>query len=89
MSATGDHAGDLKVEAAVGTTGGVQEWHPGLTGGAVAFSDIAAHTGTDHIFPSISTTTGSRHHMINGQIIASAGAILTGKPISMQNVAPS
>jgi manganese/iron transport system substrate-binding protein len=64
MGTAANLAGDLKVKAAVGTTGGIAQQHIGFSGGAVTLFDIAPHAGGDHVFPSVAAAPRSRHHVV-------------------------
>jgi hypothetical protein len=75
--------GDLKVESTMGFVRSLTQQHVGFLGRSVAFFDIAANTGSHHIFPGIITASGTGHNMIEGEIITAIPTILARVPISV------
>lgn len=59
MDATADLATHFKVQAAMGLAGRIAKRHVGLPRGTVSLLDVATDTGSHHIFPAISPTSGA------------------------------
>ena len=76
----------LKIQAAMGTPRLSAQGHPSFLGGAIPFFNIAANTGRQHIFPSVTAPARSRNDVVEGEVIASIGAILTGMIIPIQDI---
>src|SRR5262245_63585810 len=60
--------------------------HAHLVGEAVAFPEVAAQTGGDHIGPGRLAAARARHDMVHGQPLPTPIAVLAGVAVTPQNV---
>jgi hypothetical protein len=60
--------------------------HLGFAGRAAAFADVATDAGGDDVLPGVRTATAPRDDMVNGQLVASVTAVLTGMTIPLEDV---
>ena len=54
------------------------EMHPGFWWCASRFMMIAGDAGANHIFPGMSSTTGARHYVVQGELLCFTAAIKAG-----------
>src|SRR5206468_6925236 len=62
------------------------ESHPDLVGQAVAFAQITAETGRDHVHPARLASARARHHVIDRESLAAPVAVLAGVAVAPEDV---
>lgn len=77
---------DLEVNMTRWTTRHHLERHIRLVGSAVALLDIAFEASRHDVIPAVGTTLGARHDVVDGQIMPTVAAILTGVIVAMEEV---
>ncbi len=65
-----------------------QEFHPGFFRSAVPLLVVASHAGAHEVLPSIFTAASLRYHVVDGQKLISASAVLAMVAVASQNILP-
>jgi hypothetical protein len=62
------------------------ERHASFPGCAVALFNVAAHTGSDHIFPAVAPASGPGNNVVKGKTVTIVTTVLTGMLISLEKI---
>lgn len=60
--------------------------HVGFFRCAAAFVNIATDTSRYDVFPTITAASGTRNHMVKGEIVSGVTAVLTGVTITVEDI---
>jgi len=71
----------------VGFTRLTNKGHASFLGGAVTFFNVAAHTGSHHILPTVTAASGPRNNVIKGKTVTIVTTVLAGMIVPLQKIA--